>query len=385
MSRVLQDEMPLLLCFSHLRWGFVWQRPQHLLSRAARHYRVFYFEEPVFRADVTVPELEIIDTKTGVTLLVPHLPLGLSGAAANAVLIHLVDDFLAQQRKPPDILWYYTPSALTFTRHLSARLCFYDCMDQLSAFLHAPDNLSLLEDELFAKADSVTCGGRMLFEDKRQHHSNAHLFPSSIDAAHFRKARSLRQSRPAHDVPVLGFFGVIDERLDLHLVEEIARARPEWTMQMIGPVAKIDAASLPRRPNIFWQGAIDYQDLPDHLAGFDLGIMPFAINEATHFISPTKTPEFLAAGLPLISTPIRDVVTPYGEAGLVEIGTTAAAFVAGAERLLMSPDPRWQQKVDQFLSTTSWDQTWAGIHALLAPRAHAPRRRVEAVGLRSTG
>ena len=359
------DQRPLLLCFSHLRWGFVWQRPQHLLSRAALSYRVLFVEEAYQGAEVDEPYLYRTFGEAGVEIIVPHLPVAYDARTSAAALTRMIDHLLLDLGEDPSVIWYYTPTALAFSRHLDADLFVFDCMDQLSAFKDAPKDLVAFEAEMFRRADLVLCGGRTLFEDKRRRHANIHLFPSSIDAGHFARARLIVRQRPAHERPTLGFFGVIDERLDLALVEAMARLRPDWRFEMIGPVTKIDSASLPRRDNLAWLGGVDYADLPERLATWDVGVMPFALNEATRFISPTKTPEFLAAGLPVISTPIADVVTPYGDAGLVEIARTPDRFIAAAERLLARERKPWLSDVDAFLSATSWDRTWSAIHALM--------------------
>jgi glycosyltransferase involved in cell wall biosynthesis len=356
----------LFLCFSHLRWDFVWQRPQHLLSRAARTYRVVFFEEPIFDADE--PRLDLSERDVGLTVAVPHLPAMPDEKRVFAALRELVDAFV-EENGDPAIVWYYSPIAMAFSGHLSARATVYDCMDELSAFKNAPPLLPAMEKKLFAKADLVFTGGMSLYEAKQGKHKSVHAFPSSIDAAHFASGRRDDRVDPADQAeiphPRLGFFGVIDERMDLALVAETARLRPDWHFVMLGPVVKIDPADLPRLPNIHWLGGKSYGQLPAYIGGWDIGFMPFAMNEATRFISPTKTPEFLAAGIPVISTPITDVVRPYGENGLVEIAATAGDVVASAEELMQRPREAWLQRVDRHLGKTSWDRTWAGMHHLI--------------------
>jgi len=357
-----------LVCFSHLRWGFVYQRPQHLLTRAVRDYRVFFVEEPVFET-VGAARLDLSPQPGGVTVAVPVLPDGLDESAAEAAQRRLVDQLLSQMKGRSRILWYYTPMALGFTGHLEADLRVYDCMDELSAFRFAPPKLKDRERALLARADLVFTGGQSLYEAKRGRHPHVHAFPSSIDARHFARARDRNGVEPEDQAriphPRLGYFGVIDERMDLQLVAAMAEIRPDWHFVMIGPVVKIDQATLPRRPNIHWLGGKRYEELPDYLAGWDIGLMPFAINESTRFISPTKTPEFLAAGVPVVSTPIVDVVRAYGNAGLVEIAADAAGTVAKAEGLLSHPKAAWLASVDRRLSGLSWDKTWDAMHALM--------------------
>jgi UDP-galactopyranose mutase len=355
------DDAPDLICLSHLRWDFVYQRPQHLLSRCARERRVFFIEEPVFGKD----QMAYIDMKMkdcGVCLVVPHLPSGLSQQEVNAVLRLLVDDLFAEARIFDYVLWYYTPMAMEFTRHLNPLAVVYDCMDELSAFKFAPPELKKREEELLARADVVFTGGQSLFEAKRHQHPNIHPFPSSIDAAHFAQARSIAED-PADQAsiphPRLGFFGVIDERMDIALLDRIALERPDWNLVMVGPVVKIDEKDLPARPNIHYLGGKEYKELPAYIAGWDVALMPFAINESTKYISPTKTPEYLAAGKSVVSTPIRDVVRPYGDNKLVRIAGTEAEFISAIEAALEEQGNQdWLMQVDQFLAQNSWDQTW---------------------------
>jgi glycosyltransferase involved in cell wall biosynthesis len=369
----------LLVCFSHLRWNFVYQRPQHLLTRAARHYRVLFVEEPVYE-DRDVAALRRTEAAGGVTVAVPILPHGTGEEEAEAMQMALLGALLASEPAEKLIFWYYTPMALGFSGEQRPNLCIYDCMDELSAFRFAPPKLTERESALFDRADLVFTGGLSLFEAKRGRNPSVHAFPSSIDAAHFATARTHSGPQP-HDQsglphPRLGYFGVIDERLDLDLIAGMAALRPEWQFVMIGPVVKIDDATLPRAPNVHWLGGKSYGELPDYLAGWDVALMPFALNESTRFISPTKTPEYLAAGVPVVSTPVVDVVRSYGQAGLVEIASTAAEMVASAERLLTSRQPDWLQRVDRHIGNLSWDKTWDGMHELMLAKLGARRRPV---------
>ncbi|MGE0127399.1 MAG: glycosyltransferase family 1 protein [Blastocatellales bacterium] len=365
----MSNDLPDMVCLSHLRWDFVYQRPQHLMSRSACERRVFFVEEPIFGAPV--PKLDISQRDCGVVVVVPHLPEGLNDAEVAAIEQSLLLDELFLEYNVSDyILWYYTPMALAFTWHLEPLATVYDCMDELSAFKFAPRNLKQREAELLACADLVFTGGYSLYEAKCHLHPNIHPFPSSIDPAHFRKARK-KPAEPEDQAgiphPRLGFFGVIDERMDLELLAGVADARPDWHLVMIGPVVKIDPADLPRRSNIHYLGGRDYQNLPAYLSGWDIAMLPFARNESTRYISPTKTPEYLAAGIPTISTSIRDVAHPYGQQRLVEIADTPNDFVAAAERLMSSRFDRnaWLHQVDEILASNSWDSTWARMMHLI--------------------
>ncbi|MDQ4087578.1 MAG: UDP-galactopyranose mutase, partial [Pseudomonadota bacterium] len=311
-----------LLCFSHLRWNFVFQRPQHLMSRFARTGRVIFWEEPEAALAGCEPALGVRTcAETGVVVVTPSLPEGMDEPEQERVLKALLDSHLAGE-KEPFIRWYYTPMMLPFSRHVDSACTVYDCMDELANFKFAPPRLLDLERELLASADVVFTGGYSLYEAKKSRHPNVHPFPSSVDRAHFAQARAT-DAAPDDQAflpkPRFGFYGVIDERMDLELISAIADAHPEWSIVMVGPVVKIDPADLPHRPNIHYVGGKTYDELPVYLGGWDVALMPFAINESTRFISPTQTPEFLAAGVPVVSTPITDVIRHYGEKGLVEI------------------------------------------------------------------
>lgn len=359
---------PDLVCFSHLRWDFVYQRPQQLLSRAARKYRVFFIEEPIFLRDVE-PHLHVSERSEGMRILVPRLRQGSSRDEADAQIRELISRFLRDSPGERRVLWYYTPMAVAFSRDMAAAAVVYDNMDELSAFLGASPRLLELEEELFARADLVFTGGMSLYAAKRNRHRSVHALPSSVDAAHFAAARGRKGREPADQSeiprPRIGFFGVIDERMNLELVRNVAELRPDWMFVMIGPVVKIDPAILPQRANIHWLGPKPYAELPRYLAGWDAGFMPFARNEATRFISPTKTPEFLAAGLPLVSTAINDVVEPYGEKRLVEIADEPGDFVARLDKALQQPRAPWLVEVDRHLATMSWERTWARMDELI--------------------
>ena len=363
-----------LVCFSHLRWDFVFQRPQHLLTRCAPDRTVLFIEEPVYGA--TNAHLNIRD-RDGVKIVVPRLPDGYTEEQGLSLQRQLLDVLLARYVRLPQVHWYYTPMALPFTRHLQPVVTVYDCMDELANFKGASPLLGQLERELLGRADLVFTGGYSLYEHKRPHHPRVHPFPSSVDVPHFASAR--RQVEEPEDQaaighPRLGFFGVIDERMDLDLLAAIAAARPDWQLIMLGPVVKIDPATLPRPANIHWLGGKSYAELPRYIAGWDVALLPFACNDATRFISPTKTPEYLAAGKPVVSTPIRDVVRPYGEMGLVAIASTPAEFIAAIESVLQDEGATRQQQADGWLSHLSWDRTWADMHKLIMEAAASNNR-----------
>jgi hypothetical protein len=345
------------------------------MTRAAEHFDIIFIEEPEHieggRAGVSTSVVS-----PGITRIVPRQPRDWSDSRAREHFAGVVDEALAGKTGRL-VAWYYTPMLLEASEHIGADVVVYDNMDELSAFAGAPPAMVATERRMFEAADIVFCGGRSLFDAKRGRHGNIHCFPSSIEARHFGAARTPSLPEPADQAaipePRIGFFGVIDERMDLALLEGLAAARPDVQFVMIGPTAKIDPASLPRADNIHWLGMKGYGDLPRYLAGWQAGIMPFAINDATRYISPTKTPEFLAAGLPVVSTPIRDVVSTYGAAGLVEIAETADAFASGLDHVLSRPRQPWLAEVDACLALQSWDTTWSEMLSIIADElADAP-------------
>ena len=373
-----------LVCFSHLRWDFVYQRPQHLLSRCAQLRRVFFFEEPVF---IDGPaRLDISQRADQLFVVTPLLPLHFSTLTQVADRLHmqpvdetkrqevdilqrkLVNDLFASYTIEAYVLWYYTPMSLSFSEHLKPLATVYDCMDELSAFKHAPLALQEREAKLFERADLVFTGGQSLYEAKRQKHPRVYAFPSSVDAAHFRQAHNTQQD-PGDQMqiphPRLGFYGVLDERLDIELLELIADAQPDWHLILIGPVIKIDPSDLPQRKNIHYLGPKPYQELPTYLAGWDVALLPFACNEATRFISPTKTLEYLAGGKRVVSTPIRDVVKPYGEKGLVHIGNNPDEFILEIKAAFDEDPSAHLSAVDDLLMRTGWDSTWSTMKDLI--------------------
>jgi len=368
-----------IVCVSHLRWNFVFQRPQHLLTRAAREGCVLYVEEPTYTGGA--PRVDVTVHSTGVRVAVPRLTAGLDGRTEARVLEQLIIDVVRDHVPSPYVLWYYTPMALPFTYGLHPTTVVFDCMDELSAFAGAPEELRDREDELFQKADVVFTGGQSLYEAKRNRHSNVHAFPSSVDVKHFARARSATAD-PADQVAIprirLGFFGVIDERMDYDLIRGIAGARPDWHLVLIGPTAKVDRAMLPRARNIHYLGQKAYEELPRYIAGWDVAILPFARNDATRFISPTKTPEYLAAGKPVVSTSIRDVVRPYGLRGLARIADTVADFAAAVEAALAEDAIDRMRAADAFLTQLSWDGTWTRMRQLIEQSA-ATRQSAGAV------
>ncbi len=379
-----------LIVFSHLRWDFVYQRPQHLLSRAAKDRRVFYIEEPIF--DAVSPELQIRQDASGVTVCIPHVAPKTTPLETERLTQNWVATLLNQEGIKDYAIWFYTPMALPLARNLHPKAVVYDCMDELSAFKFAPPELVNRERQLMGRADVVFTGGQSLFEAKRHQHHNIHAMPSSVDTKHFAQARG-ELPEPADLAnlkhPRVGFIGVVDERMDLELLGGVAAALPDVEFVIVGPVVKIDPATLPQHDNLHYLGGKQYADLPQYLAHWDVAMMPFALNDSTRFISPTKTPEYLSAGKPVVSTPIRDVVFPYGERDLVLIADDVESFAAAVRQLLTEDQTERLERSDRFVGAMSWDLNWRKMDSLISsailernrdalPTASLPSRSVPA-------
>jgi UDP-galactopyranose mutase len=360
--------LPLVI-FSHLRWDFVYQRPQHLLSRIARNRQVYFIEEPVHDSD-DAPHLEITTPAPNISAIRPHTALPALGFNDEQLpyLARLVARFAEEQELSDYVVWLYTPMALPLAQTLRPRAVVFDVMDELSAFAGAPQQMKDREAATLAWADVVFTGGVSLYRAKLGRHDNLHCYPSSVDAAHFAQSRDMKEALDQAHLPHprLGFYGVIDERMDLDLLDSLAAAHPDWQIIMVGPVVKIDQATLPERPNLHFLGKRQYDELPSYLAGWDVCLLPFALNESTRFISPTKTLEYMAAELPIVSTPITDVAEAYGH--IVYIGTTPGEFIKACERALTAPAEERQRRTSRMrevLAHTSWHNTATAMEQLI--------------------
>jgi len=360
-----------LVCFSHLRWNFVFQRPHHLMSGLARGASVIFWEEPERDPSATEARLVVTEPQANVTVVTPHVPASFDAPMTEAALRTLLDGVLARSDEPL-VRWYYTPMMLPFSAHVRAACTVYDCMDELANFKFAPPELAVLERSLIAACDLVFTGGSALYEAKRALHRHVHAFPSSVDVQHFARAL-VHENDPIDQAdlphPRLGFYGVIDERMDLALLAALADLRPNWSFVMVGPIVKIDPSDLPQRANIAYLGAKSYDSLPDYAGGWGVALMPFASNESTRFISPTKTPEYLAAGLPVVSTPVRDVVRHYGHLQAVEIAESAEQFANACDRALeRAREPkgaRWRAEASAAIKNQSWHAVTAAMRTLI--------------------
>jgi len=393
-----------LVCVSHLWWDWVWQRPQHLLSRLTQRRNVLYVEEPRIQIGPDYEGFDIVEADSNLRIGrltyrsdAPtfwerlHETLDRTGAHPFKVsdqireaslmfespmqerLEREVVEYVAARRGERLVLWLYTPVVVQFIDLLQPDLVVYDVMDELSAFKFMPPKLKQQEQELFARADLIFTGGPSLYEARRNRHSDVHLYPSGVDQAHFAQALSddlpVPPSIAALPSPIIGFFGVLDERLDRELLAQVAQLRPDWQWVMIGPILKIEDSHLPRLPNLHYLGKQDYADLPAYLKAFDVAMMPFARNEATQFISPTKTLEYMAAHKPIVSTPITDVIGLYGS--VVRIAHTAEEFVAQVEAALHEPERERANRIERehdLLGAYTWDRIASEMQALIDDR-----------------
>lgn len=353
---------PVIVCFSHLRWDLVFQRPQHIMTRLAQSFDILYWEEPRADPGCIAPRLDRSNVATGVVRIVPVMPETFdAGQTAHALESLLRDEMQLQPQSSRQIFWYYTPMMLEFSEQVLSDLVVYDCMDELANFAFAPADLVEREARLLQHADIALCGGRSLYEARRAKRPDILCYPSGVDTDHFAANKAVvddPQDQAALGRPRLGFYGVIDERMNLALLAEMARLRPSWSFVMIGPVVKISPDDLPRADNIHWLGGRDYADLPAYAIHWDVALMPFAINASTQFISPTKTPEYMACGLPVVSTPIKDVVDTYGQLGSIKIADTAETFVIACEALLNAPEGAradWRDEASACLADKGWD------------------------------
>ncbi|MCA1246524.1 glycosyltransferase [Massilia sp. MS-15] len=373
--------MPTLIVFCHLRWDFVFQRPQHLMTRLAEHYDILFVEEPVYSEGQAY--LKKTAVAPNITVCQPHTAIHAPGFHDDQIptLQTLLADLVPEGVQP--VVWFYTPMALPLLQGLHPSKIVYDCMDELAMFKNAPKQLLQRESALLNMADVVFTGGPSLYQSKRDRHANAHCFSSSVDARHFRQAQDCAISHPdqaAIPHPRLGFYGVIDERLDVELVSKMADAHPEWQIVMVGPVVKIDPATLPKQPNVHYMGQRSYDQLPQFLAGWDVCLLPFAMNDSTKFISPTKVLEYMAAELPVVSTPITDVKVPYGD--VVAVAETPEQFIAACERQLALGAGERQamaKRMREVVAGTSWDLTAVRMHELIESAVPGRHARLPAV------
>jgi beta-glucosidase/6-phospho-beta-glucosidase/beta-galactosidase/glycosyltransferase involved in cell wall biosynthesis len=353
-----------IIVFCHLRWGFVWQRPQQFVSRYAKKHPVLFIEEPLFDLKDVDARLFLHRVMPNVVVACPHFREsdakdkkkvmdGIIKFARQAVKV-LNDD--GEFNSP--ILYYYNPMDVGWSLgQFNERAVVYDCMDELSQFQGAPKELLDNEARLLQTADVVFTGGYQMYLNKSKKNSNCHFFGCGVDVPHFAQALDPDTPVPP-DIdflpqPRLGWFGVIDERVDYPLLDKIAEVHPEWSIAMVGPVVKVDPNLLPHRPNLYWLGGRDYQVLPNYCKAFDVCLMPFAINSATQYINPTKALEYMATGRPIVGTAVADVIRNFGS--VVKIANSHEEFIAACEQAIANRDEAAIQAGIEMASQNSWN------------------------------
>jgi glycosyltransferase involved in cell wall biosynthesis len=378
-----------IIVHSHLRWDFVWQRPQQLLSRLAQRNRVLFVEEPIYLDDAVTPRLDLSEPMDRVHRAVPMLPGELRGDYDKSIVVirelvrrHLAADGALGGMFANPIQWFYTPMpAPAMIGAFDERAVVYDCMDELSKFRFAPAALVDRERYLMAQADVVFAGGFKLSQSKAKYPSNVHFFGCGVDVAHFATARSADVEVPREIAsltkPVIGYYGVIDERIDYDLLRSLAESIPDAELVMLGPVVKVDPAELPQGRNIHWLGQRQYAELPAHVKGFDVCLMPFALNEATEYINPTKTLEYMAAAKPIVSTAVSDVVHNFTP--VVAVAHSYAQFVHAVRAAIESPDQELIARGLEQAKSNSWESIVSRMERIIRDAIRTLESRSERV------
>ncbi len=371
---IVETEEPGIVVFSHLRWNFVWQRPQQFLSRFATSHRILFIEEPIFDLNSgDEGRLELEAVASNIVVAVVHLPeearnTEFLGETLRKFTREAVNSVNLKHEFDAPLLWYYSPMEASWSLdYFENSGIIYDCMDELSQFKGAPPQLIEQEKRLINRADIIFTGGHELWLKKSKQHPNVHFFGCGVEVDHFGKA-SLEETSIPEDMsnlakPVIGWFGVVDERVDYRLLAEMAEKRPDWSFVMVGPVVKVDPADLPQAHNLHWLGGRDYKELPNYCKAFDVCMMAFALNEATEFINPTKALEYLATGKPVISTPVADVVKQYQDTVYIE--KDSDGFITRIEHILSQPDAQWRARGIAKAEQCSWDTTVSKMQALI--------------------
>jgi glycosyltransferase involved in cell wall biosynthesis len=388
-----------IIVHSHLRWDWVWQRPQQFLSRFAQRHRVLFCEGPTVHdeqgGDARFEPFYTLRREpkfANVTVMQTHFPAARFheaqwvDAERRRLLCRALETEL-QGRYERAVQWFYDPMAAPiFIDALCEIAVVYDCMDQLCQFKNAPPELCAREKVLLQAADVVFTGGRKMWEDKSRFNPNTHFYGCGVDVAHFGAAREASTPLPADIVDkrgkVLGYFGVVDERLDYELIARLADADPAWNVCVIGPACKVDPADFPQRPNLCWMGGREYSQLPAYAKAFDVCLMPFALNEATEYINPTKALEYMATGTPIVSSAVPDVVSNFSE--VVAVADSHDEFIAACRRALEAPNTERLQQGLQMAAANTWEAIVAKMekhieHALMLRTITRPRSAVEAL------
>jgi glycosyltransferase involved in cell wall biosynthesis len=383
-QRFFRSDFPIIV-HCHLCWDWVWQRPQQFLSRLSARHKILFVETvgPDPQLSSAVARFWTAPNFPNITILRLQFPAWRWSDAAfvDRERRGLVKEFVAgpgaAQFENP-VQWFYDPMAVpAFLGQMDEIGVAYDCMDELSKFRSAPPQIKIREQKLLAAADVVFAGGRKLWQAKKLQNENSHFYGCGVDVAHFGSARKDDTKIPADiaslQKPILGYFGVVDERMDYELLVKLADANPDWSIAMVGPQIKVD--SVPQRANLHWLGQKNYTELPAYCKAFDVCMMPFALNEATEFINPTKALEYMATGRPIVSSAVADVVTNFGE--VVSIARSHEEFISLCRDALAKADTARTEAGLKQAAENSWDSIVTRLEQHIAD-ALAPKQKSEA-------
>jgi glycosyltransferase involved in cell wall biosynthesis len=382
-KKEFRKDYPIIV-HCHLCWDWVWQRPQQFISRLSQRHKILFVETVAPAPDLARPlaRYRTAQNFPNVTILTLQFPTWRwsNGKYVDGERRRIVQEFIAGpgagQFEDP-VQWFYDPMAVpAFAGQMSEVLTVYDCMDELSKFRCAPPEIVQREAELLKRADVVFTGGRKLFEAKSEHNDNCHFYGCGVDCEHFGKALAAetavpedlaailssvaapplaaRAALPIRRKPILGYFGVVDERMDYELITRLADANREWSVVMIGPTTKVDESVLPKRPNLHWLGQRSYMDLPAYCKGFDVCLMPFALNESTEFINPTKALEYMATGRMIVSTAVPDVVRNFG--AVIKIAKEHDEFIRLCREAVEKPEPDAIKRGSRMACENTWER-----------------------------
>jgi hypothetical protein len=369
--------LPVLMVFSHMAWNPGQGRTPQLMAALAGRWQILFVEAPRHAAGAA--RLESRAIRAGLTVLTLTTPAPAAGFHddAQAFGVTLLREELAGRRLKIDIAWLDTPMAWPLAQALGIACLAYDCLEGPPASLQF--DAALLhqrESALMRTAALMVAAGPSLFNAHRHRHANLHCVCSAVHAEHFSPASlelTSARARRGHVLqsslarPRLGYFGSIDERLDLDLLAALADRQPGWAFVMVGSVAGIAAERLPQRRNIHWLGEQDDALLPYLLAGWDLALMPYVVSEATRFLMPSQTLEYMAGYQPIVSTPVRDVQALYAPAVTIAAPQAEAFSSACEEVLAESARARSARLIDmaRIVARHAWANTADFVHGLL--------------------
>lgn len=372
-----------IIVHCHLCWDWVWQRPQQFISRLSKRHRILFVETIGPDPQLATPFARFYTPENlpNITVLRLQFPSWRweDGDYVDRTRREMVQEFLkgpGRGQFDNPVQWFYDPMAVpAFHGQMNEILTVYDCMDELSKFKCAPPEIRTREASLLNEAEVVFTGGRKLWESKKLSNDNCHFYGCGVEVDHFARARAA-ETRVPEDLanipkPVLGYFGVVDERMDYDLVAKLADANPNWSIAIVGPVMKVDPNSLPKRPNLYWLGQRQYADLPGFCKGFNVCLMPFALNESTEFINPTKALEYMASGREIISTAVPDVISNFSQ--VVKVGYSHDEFIALCRRAVEQPDTEAVERGLEMASQNTWEMIVSKLESHIEAALHAKR------------